>query len=102
MNVLITGAQGFIGRFLAAKLLEDPNVTSVTGIGRSSLGKTHFTHYLMWQLGKEQAPLPEDLAKIVENTRYRYVSLDLNDTSLVVDVLHKFAIDHIDVTSIGL
>ena len=43
-RVLITGAQGFVGRYLAAYLLRSNSGVNIQGIGRSPRSSDAFTH----------------------------------------------------------
>jgi len=74
---LVTGAQGFLGRYLVAHLLaSDPDCT-VVGLGRSPRVDDAFTHHIL--LGNQHAPAPldEPLLAAGSDPRYSYVSVDL-------------------------
>jgi GDP-4-dehydro-6-deoxy-D-mannose reductase len=88
-TILVTGAQGFTGRFLVAALLRAYPQHGVVGIGRSPQNDTHFTHCVSWGGGRRRAPLPATLER-PDKSRYRYYSCSLNDTS----ELKKIAISH--------
>lgn len=72
-RVLVTGAQGFVGRYLVAELLETEPEARVVGIGRSRELPGAFSH---------GGPLPNGLAHAFRRhgERYRYVSAQLTDT----------------------
>lgn len=75
MRYLITGAQGFVGRFLCSLILRtDPDAT-IVGIGRSA-PRTTFTHEITWQGRRRAAPLTADLREL-DRARYRYLACDL-------------------------
>ncbi len=80
-KVLITGAQGFLGRYLVADwLAADPGV-SILGVGRSEKLDNLFTHGVHWGEIRVQAPMPPTLAKGLRNPRYVYRTLDVTDTA---------------------
>ena len=80
MRVLITGAQGFIGRYtVAGWLYADPDV-EIVGVGRSTRSDDRFTHDVTWNARTLPAPLPDDLRAVGADPRYQYVSCDLLDT----------------------
>ena len=76
-TVLVTGAQGFVGRYLVAELLRtDPN-RCVVGIGRSPDLSGCFTHAVTRDGQRAAATLPADLAASLASPRYRYQQADL-------------------------
>jgi 3-dehydroquinate synthase len=76
-RVLVTGAQGFLGRYLVSHLLQtDPDV-EILGIGRSPRLRDGFTHSLQWGACRLRAPLPAELRETLESPRYHYVSMDI-------------------------
>ncbi len=76
---LITGAQGFVGRYLVARLLAADPSAHVYGVGRSPRRGDVFTHSIRWGATRLAAPLPEELIRACGETRYRYTSADLHD-----------------------
>ena len=70
---LITGAQGMVGRYLVARILEAEPESVVVGIGRSERADGFFT-------GDRRAPVPDDLLRL--DGRYRYVQCALGDPAL--------------------
>jgi 3-dehydroquinate synthase len=76
-RILVTGAQGFLGRYLVARLLGAEPGSEVLGLGRSPRLEDCFTHSLQWGASRLQAPLPEDLRDALISPRYHYMSLDL-------------------------
>jgi GDP-4-dehydro-6-deoxy-D-mannose reductase len=75
----VTGAQGFVGRYLVAELLSRRDTTAITGSGRSSRLDHVFTHCLQWAGTAVPAPLPHALAAAVVDHRYVYVPVDIGD-----------------------
>ncbi len=76
-RILITGAQGFLGRYLVASWLgADPGV-EIVGAGRSPRRRDRFTHSVTWGSTLVPAPLTAELAAAERSDRYRYVPLDL-------------------------
>jgi nucleoside-diphosphate-sugar epimerase len=78
-SILITGAQGFIGRYLAAALLEDER-NEVIGVGRSPPRPAHFTHEVHVNARPVPAPIP---LAILPRRNYRYIQVDLADHAAV-------------------
>jgi 3-dehydroquinate synthase len=76
-RILVTGAQGFLGRYLVAHLLGAEPGSEVLGLGRSPRLEDSFTHSLQWGASRLEAPLTEELRGAVQSPRYHYVSLDL-------------------------
>jgi 3-dehydroquinate synthase len=76
-RILVTGAQGFVGRYLVAHLLRTQPGTEVLGLGRSPRLDDGFTHSVQWGVSRLRAPLPPELRDVFESPRYHYVSLDL-------------------------
>ena len=60
-RILVTGAQGFLGRYLVAQLLRADPSSEVLGLGRSPRLEDSFTHSLQWGASRLKAPLPDEL-----------------------------------------
>ncbi|HEX4275965.1 MAG TPA: NAD(P)-dependent oxidoreductase [Bryobacteraceae bacterium] len=90
MRVLITGAQGFVGRYLAARWLDMDSHIEIAGCGRSPANAATFTHAITVGSRTMPAPLPPELCNPSSNPRYRYFATDLLDderlTALIADV----------------
>jgi nucleoside-diphosphate-sugar epimerase len=94
--ILVTGAQGFVGRYLIAHwLATDPEAT-VVGIGRSAPLDRRFTHTLHWGAHPVGAPMPPPLTQTLSTNRYRYISCDVSDvarlTRLLTDIRPEFIV----------
>jgi 3-dehydroquinate synthase len=76
-RILVTGAQGFLGRYLISHLLQSDPQAEIIGIGRSPRLRDEFTHSLQWGTSRIRAPLPEGLREALESPRYHYDSLDI-------------------------
>lgn len=86
--LLVTGAQGFIGRYLCAAWLERHPDALVVGVGRSP-ARIAFTHRVTWGGKAVPAPLPASLRFLPHDSRYSYVSLDLNHRAALDDLLRE-------------
>jgi nucleoside-diphosphate-sugar epimerase len=92
-RILITGAQGFLGRYLVADWLSaDPDI-SIAGLGRSVRCERHFTHVVNRRGTRVPAPLPMSLAEAFHTERYKYHRLDLADTKLLASFIQAFRPD---------
>lgn len=92
-RILVTGAQGFLGRYTVMEILRRLPHAVVLGIGRSPQRDDCFTHTLRW-LGREVvAPLPHELALAAGNDRYTYVAANLTDATRLAAVLAQFRPD---------
>jgi nucleoside-diphosphate-sugar epimerase len=70
---LITGAQGFIGRYFVRHLLDRFSGAIVLGLGRSSEQVRTFLHQVTYRDETVIAPLPEKLRNL-DPHRYSYIS----------------------------
>ena len=86
-RILVTGAQGFLGRYVVADWLAADGEASVTGLGRSPRDDHGFTHEVGWCGRRWPAPLPEELANALTSDRYQYVSADLGDTAALTALI---------------
>lgn len=114
-RILVTGAQGFVGRYLVAHLLAtDPN-QQVVGTGRSPANDETFTHTITRGGVIAPASLPTTLRREIRRAgtdgRYRYLAADLMDAETVrgmladarpdVIVHNAGALHHADSTSLA-
>jgi nucleoside-diphosphate-sugar epimerase len=89
---LITGAQGLVGRYLTARILDLERDAQVVGIGRSKRIDGFFTHAISLGGQHRRAPLPPELLASLDD-RYRYRSLSLLDTATVRQVIDEIEPD---------
>src|SRR5262245_53451985 len=85
----ITGAQGFVGRYLVSYILGADPHSEIVGIGRSPVSHHSFTHSIRWGARSVRAPIPAPLGSFVDS-RYRYISLDLHDGEAITRVLSRY------------
>jgi len=78
---LVTGAQGFVGRYFIAYLLDRFPHSMVLGIGRSPREDSTFLHSVTCGARGVRAPLPERLRNMGDD-RYSYVSSELSSPKL--------------------
>jgi nucleoside-diphosphate-sugar epimerase len=89
-RIVVTGAQGFVGRHLVHRLLARSD-TVVLGLGRSADDRACFTHCVHWGHTPMRAPLPAAARARLLDERYRYRRLDLRDTADLTRLLGEFA-----------
>lgn len=97
-RVLVTGAQGFIGRWTLGRLLTDSTVDRVVGIGRSARDDERFTHNVTHQGARVRARLPQRLCATLADPRYAYHAVDVRDDtrlSAVITELRPTAVIHL-------
>jgi GDP-4-dehydro-6-deoxy-D-mannose reductase len=83
---LVTGAQGFTGRFTVAALLQADPRAQVVGSGRSPALDQTFTHAVTWGERRVLAPLPREVGAL-DPARYRYLACDLDDPAAVAGLV---------------
>src|SRR4051812_37053870 len=87
---LITGAQGFVGRYLAARLLCEARGAEVFGIGRSARREGQFTHAIHLGAMRLAAPLPEEIKHADSDSSYHYMTVDICDSARLIRVIRDF------------
>jgi len=89
-RILVTGAQGLVGRYLTKALMREFTDIEVVGIGRSAELSNHFTHDIEIKANEKiKAPLPNDL--IIKDSNYRYVQLDTSNQLKLNDLIKSFS-----------
>jgi nucleoside-diphosphate-sugar epimerase len=88
--VLVTGAQGFIGRYVVRALL-DAGWECVVGIGRSPMLSDAFTHDVVIDGALRPAPLTPELLRAAADGRYRYRQADVTDVSAIAALVEEVA-----------
>jgi len=86
----ITGAQGFVGRYLVSELFETYPDIEVLGLGRSPNLADTFTHTLHWAAQSIPAPLPPALRGFRLGDNFHYFSLDLRQPRNLGNLLREF------------
>ena len=86
---LITGAQGFVGRYLTALILGSDRTAEVLGVGRSRRLDGYFTHSVSVGSLRVPAPLPEAIQSSLDR-RFRYAQVSLLDTGRLRDLIKGF------------
>ncbi|MER8485660.1 NAD(P)-dependent oxidoreductase [Mesorhizobium sp. M1322] len=87
-TILVTGAQGFIGRYLV-RALYDRGDCRVVGVGRSPGNATRFTHHIHPGGAELAAPLPNAL--VPDGPNYAYVATDLSDAAAAARLIAETA-----------
>jgi nucleoside-diphosphate-sugar epimerase len=96
---LVTGAQGFVGRyFIASALHSHPNL-QILGIGRSPCLPGVFSHAITGPQGRIPAPAPPDLST---SSRFSYLRADILDTAEILRLLETNRPRHIIHLASGL
>jgi nucleoside-diphosphate-sugar epimerase len=100
---LVTGAQGFIGRYLIPHLLDRFPQSTVLGVGRSRGQDSIFHHSVTCGDRHILAPLPEHLRNL-DTERHSYVASDLASTALseLIRDFHPTAIIHLAASLRGI
>lgn len=94
MRLLITGAQGFVGRYVTAAALRQHPEAEILGIGRSGPLPGLFSHTLCGD-GATRAPLPAELASTLRDPRFGYVECSVLDGAQLTRRLREFQPDRI-------
>ena len=89
-RVLVTGAQGFVGRYLINEWLEADPSASIAGVGRSPGQRSSFSHKLSWGSTSLRAPLPDLMQASLGAERYVYHEVDMCDRAALTRLLQEF------------
>jgi len=92
-RILVTGAQGFLGRHVVRALLGSYHDVEILGIGRSKYSRDAFTHSIRWAGKLTQAPVPRYLLLNKDSREYEYAPLDLLDKSATAHRIRDFQPD---------
>lgn len=84
MRYLVTGGQGFVGRYVIAELLRNDRSCEIYAVGRSPRLDS-FTHSVSWNGVRVPAPIPDELQRSSE--RVNYLAADLADADAVERVV---------------
>jgi nucleoside-diphosphate-sugar epimerase len=87
---LITGAQGFVGRYLTDYLLNADGDAEILGIGRSPQSNDQFTHAIHWGALRLPAPLPSQINQYFCDRRYKYLMADLRQRARLVEIISAY------------
>jgi GDP-4-dehydro-6-deoxy-D-mannose reductase len=100
---LVTGAQGFVGRYFVAYLLDRFPHSKVLGIGRSPCESSTFLHSVTCGARGVRAPLPERLRNMGDD-RYAYASSELSSRKLteLICEFHPTAVVHLAASLRGI
>ena len=101
MRILITGAQGFVGRYFTHEVLRRRSDARVLGLGRSPRMDGYFSHDVTVHRTAVRARLPESL-RLDADCAYEYAQLDLNDTPALRQLADRFQPDCIVHLASGL
>ena len=88
VDYLVTGAHGFLGRYVIRQLVETNAAAKVLGLGRSPDSAEFFTHAVTCGTTRFAAPVPQSLR--CNPSRTRYVSLDLANRGELARLLEEF------------
>jgi nucleoside-diphosphate-sugar epimerase len=88
-NYLVTGSQGFLGRYLVAHLLASDASARVVGVGRSPRNDQTFTHHILLGNRSIAAPLTPPLLAASSDARYSYEPADLLQFSQLIATLQR-------------
>lgn len=94
MRLLVTGAQGFVGRYVTAAALRQNPEAEILGVGRSGPLPGAFCHTLAVG-GGIRAPLPAELAATLRDPRFRYMACSVLDAAQLTRTLREFQPDRI-------
>jgi GDP-4-dehydro-6-deoxy-D-mannose reductase len=86
-TLLVTGAQGFVGRWFIAEALRRWPTHRIVGIGRSARRPATFTHQITLGTHRVFAPLP--LALSGDSDRFTYRIADIREIETLVPILRE-------------
>lgn len=86
-TLLVTGAQGFVGRWFIAEALRRWPAHRIVGIGRSAHRSAAFTHEITLGTQRVTAPLPLELR--ADSDRFTYRIADVRDIETLAPILRE-------------
>jgi GDP-4-dehydro-6-deoxy-D-mannose reductase len=86
-TLLVTGAQGFVGRWFIAEALRRWPTYRIVGIGRSARRPTAFTHEITLGTHRVTAPLPSALSG--DSDRFTYCIADIRKIETLIPILRE-------------
>jgi GDP-4-dehydro-6-deoxy-D-mannose reductase len=86
-TLLVTGTQGFVGRWFIAEALRRWPTFRIVGIGRSARRPSAFTHEITLRTHRVAAPLPSELSG--ESGRFTYCTADIRNIETLVPILRE-------------
>jgi hypothetical protein len=89
---LITGSQGFVGRYASAYIMRSDRDAKVLGAGRSEALFDSFAHTISGSSGKLRAPLPVSL-QTNRDPHYSYWQADLQNAHEIRNAFKDFRPD---------
>ena len=101
MRCLITGAQGFIGRYLAAAILAADPCGEVLGIGRSPRNDMFFSHCISVKGRRRRAALPSWIRERMDS-RFRYEQATIEREDHIRGLIEEFRPEYIFHLASGL
>lgn len=87
MTVLVTGAQGFLGRYVVACVAACAPDMRIIGVGRSPRDDSQFTHDVTIGSHPIRAAVPQSVRQSILQAGYEYRQLDVLDVSALTDCL---------------
>ena len=100
-RIVISGSQGFLGRYLGHCLLKNDPDHQILGIGRSPANTHYLTHRITWSGQLRPAPIPTRLG-YGDQARYRYERADICDRDRLVSLFEAFQPDWVFHLASGL
>jgi|HubBroStandDraft_2_1064218.scaffolds.fasta_scaffold76940_2 GDP-4-dehydro-6-deoxy-D-mannose reductase len=92
-TLLVTGAQGFVGRWFIAEALRRWPAHRIVGIGRSAHRSAAFTHEITLGTQRVTAPLPLELR--ADSDRFTYRIADVRDIEALAPILQETRPTHV-------
>jgi nucleoside-diphosphate-sugar epimerase len=89
MRCLITGAQGFVGRYLTAAILDADSCAEVLGIGRSPRDDPFFSHAVTVKGRERRAAVPSWISDRM-GSRFRYEQASVANQDQIHAIIEEF------------